>query len=244
MGVWHACAIRDSGELACWGEETGEEATAPSGRYLSVSAGYGYTCAVDEAGAPSCWGATYDEKEFRAPASEPDTPYRMVSAGVWYACAVLESGQLVCWGTNAPGAPVDLPTGRYQSVSVGGDAMSPESSFACAVGESGELDCWALGDPHGTVYGPEGRSLLRATPEGHYHSISAGGAHVCAVRVEGGATCWGGYRYGAAGAFPGRYQSISAGDYHACALQESGEMDCIGVNFPGGRPSLRRKVTS
>ena len=55
-GSYHACAIRDSGELACWGSNAWGQANAPAGRYVHVSSGDKHSCAIRENGARVCWG--------------------------------------------------------------------------------------------------------------------------------------------------------------------------------------------
>ena len=52
----HACAIRESGEIACWGRTESGETDAPAGRFRSVSAGAWHTCGVRESGEIACWG--------------------------------------------------------------------------------------------------------------------------------------------------------------------------------------------
>ena len=62
-GGFHACAIRStSGAAVCWGSNGNNESTAPSGSFISVSAGYVATCGVQTNGAATCWGSnTYSQ---------------------------------------------------------------------------------------------------------------------------------------------------------------------------------------
>jgi len=55
-GTYHACAIRDSGELACWGSNSGGQLNAPGGRFVRVTAGDKHSCAIRETGVRVCWG--------------------------------------------------------------------------------------------------------------------------------------------------------------------------------------------
>ena len=55
----HTCAVRESGEIDCWGENTWGQADPPDGEYRSVSAGGYHTCAVRELGEIDCWGAEH-----------------------------------------------------------------------------------------------------------------------------------------------------------------------------------------
>ena len=59
-GWQHTCAVRESGELVCWGSDESGQADAPEGsfRSVSVSGSYqragGYACAVRESGEVVC----------------------------------------------------------------------------------------------------------------------------------------------------------------------------------------------
>ena len=57
-GLNHTCAVRQSGEITCWGLNGDGQTNAPVGRFRSVSAGANHTCAVRElSGEMICWGA-------------------------------------------------------------------------------------------------------------------------------------------------------------------------------------------
>ena len=57
-GGTHACAIRTSGVLACWGDgSVGQKPTnIPTGTFSAVSAGDNHSCAIRSAGTLVCWG--------------------------------------------------------------------------------------------------------------------------------------------------------------------------------------------
>ena len=63
MGAVHACAVRTSGALACWGANPYGQTDAPSGSYTAVSAGWAHSCALTTDGEMICWGhdGNYDE---------------------------------------------------------------------------------------------------------------------------------------------------------------------------------------
>ena len=119
-GWAHSCALRESGEVACWGVhgkpaflpgpdigyvEDGRPAVAPTGEFRSVSAGADHTCGVRASGEITCWGNNkYGQTD------EPAGSYRSVSAGWSFSCALRESGDVACWGLREPAAvvPADL----------------------------------------------------------------------------------------------------------------------------------------
>ena len=53
---FHNCAIRDTGEVVCWGYDESGQSRPPGGTFASVSAGDFHTCGVRDTGAVECWG--------------------------------------------------------------------------------------------------------------------------------------------------------------------------------------------
>ena len=66
----HTCAIRESGEIECWGENMYGQTDAPPGKFRAVSAGGRHSCAIREGdGAIECWGYNYYYGQTDAPAN-------------------------------------------------------------------------------------------------------------------------------------------------------------------------------
>ncbi len=76
-GGQHSCAVRESGELACWGINDNGQTDAPAGSFRSVSATLHRNCAVRESGEIVCWGLNADFGARDVSAGR----YRSVSAG-------------------------------------------------------------------------------------------------------------------------------------------------------------------
>ena len=91
-GASHTCALRETGEIACWGANTYGQSAAPPDRYRAVSAGDYQTCAQRESGEIECWGYQFDGQP-RPPAGKQ----LAVSVGGRHACALSEAGAAYCW---------------------------------------------------------------------------------------------------------------------------------------------------
>ena len=233
MGLVHACAVLDNGEVKCWG-------SGASGRL-----GYG------------------DESSLNAPASAVNlggVMAKQVSAGGGHSCAVLVGGTLKCWGDNDYGQIGDGSDGtdRLEPVTVDlGDGVlasfvSTGFYHTCAVLTDGGLKCWGSG-----VYGRlgDGHTANRNRPvtvdlgdELLASSVTAGHFHTCAVLTDGGLKCWGRNYNGQVGdgtlidktgpvaidlGEGGAAFSVSLGSSHTCAVLTDGVLKCWGNNLYG-----------
>ena len=96
-GNYHTCAIRESGEITCWGTND----NAPAGSFTAVSAGGGHTCGLRSDGAIECWGSY-------GAAYAPAGSFTAVSAGWDHTCGLRTNGAIECWGSNEYGQ-LDAP---------------------------------------------------------------------------------------------------------------------------------------
>jgi alpha-tubulin suppressor-like RCC1 family protein len=251
-GNAHACAILDTGELRCWGNNgfgslgqgnTNQIGDEPGETTVHVDLGVGRTAVA-------------------------------VDAGDYHTCAILDTGDVRCWGRNASGqlsqgnindigdnlgettVPVNLGAGRTAvAVSAGGNS-------ACAILDNGQLRCWGynaagmllqgnfdnIGDNPGETTVPVNLGGQPAT------AVSVGENHVCAIRSDGQLRCWGASNQGqlglgqtpSVGDDPGETSigpvplpagrtavAVTAGFQHTCAILDSGELRCWGDNNYG-----------
>ncbi|NDE56441.1 MAG: hypothetical protein EB071_06140, partial [Gammaproteobacteria bacterium] len=164
-GDVHTCAIAANHRVRCWGENTYQQARAPSGKFESISAGGRHTCGVKTDGGLACWG----ESSFLA-AKIPAGSFNAVSTGEDHACAIRNDSTLICWGNNAYGQ-ADAPAGQFKSVTA--------TEFnTCGLGFDGAFQCW-------------GRDLLTDDTQTKYGNISAGGAHICGITLSDTMSCLG-----------------------------------------------------
>ncbi len=174
-GRYHACALRDDGAVACWGEGPAGElgngsrtayTTVPvwvvglPGPVASLSAGDRHTCAVTRTGRALCWGAnglgelgngTTEASAVPVDVSGLGSGVDAVAAGVGHSCALV-GGSVLCWGYNQSGQLGDGTTRqRLAPVAVLGlpsGVLGVTTGYfhTCAVLDTGEARCWGTGE--------------------------------------------------------------------------------------------------
>lgn len=228
VGLRHACAVRTTGRLFCWGDDfrgklgnggndvdRANPVQANGADWESVSVGAGHTCAVKTTGTLWCWGANDNGLLGLGGASDPeyDVPTRVgtatnwtgVSAGGTHSCGRRTPGRLYCWGGNFAG---QLGTGN-----TGGFVPTPTQV-------TGSVTTWA--------------------------SVSAGYQHTCARRTNSRLFCWGDDGDGQLGdggtntnqdepvaVGAAVWANVDAGMSHTCARRNSGELRCWGSDTLG-----------
>lgn len=237
--------------------------------FLTLSSGYHHSCGVTTSGAAYCWGQGFlgrlgngslDLEAVHEPvAVGGGLTFASISAGAEHTCGVTDTGKAYCWGkgekgrlgdgdsTSARSVPIAVldPAGgpvTYSEISAGG-------SHTCALTTAGTAYCWGW-NAAGQIGNPLAPTIVTPVavedPVGGpvtFISISAGGAHTCALTTTGAAYCWGWNLYGQLGDDDDplnpkvkptpvvggyRFVSISAGDTHTCAVTGDGVAYCWG----------------
>jgi len=177
-----------------------------------------------------------------------------LTAGEGHVCARLGDGEVWCWGWNEQGQLGDgTTTSRLRPVRVSGlpdpaVGISAGGRHTCAVLADGTGMCWGL-NLHGQL--GDGTTTSRPTPApvqslgANLASVSAGGAHTCALLRDHSVYCWGQGLSGQVG--NGQFSSsvpwpaavsglgsggaeVVAGDSHSCARMDDGTLLCWGSN--------------
>jgi alpha-tubulin suppressor-like RCC1 family protein len=235
-GGSHSCAVRDVGDVLCWGPnaygQLGDGMDSNSsvpvplsglpGDAIAITAGWVHSCALTTSGAAFCWGANSNGQlgsggvaGLLVPVEIPQLSNGVASLalGAVHSCAVTTAGGVLCWGANFSGQL--------------GNGSRTTSTIPVAV----------LGLSTGIVA----------------VAVSAGfpDAYSCALAAGGGILCWGTNGYGQLGngstsdsavpiavsGLPSGVVSIVAGTYHACALTSTGDVWCWGVQLANGSTS-------
>jgi alpha-tubulin suppressor-like RCC1 family protein len=246
-GGFHSCALLESGEVKCWGENTFGQL------------GYGHKLRVGD-----------DETPEASPGIRFDTPVRSLAAGLNHTCAHLQDNTIRCWGWNIFG---QLGYGHVRSlggdesvavlpaVSVGASVSHLAAGFnnTCAALSDGTLKCWGdggmlqLGNGGFVAVGDNETpaSVASLSFESPVVEVAVGELRVCA-RTDGGATrCWGQNGAGQLGMgnrlpmkigttapslapldLGGIASRIAAGGNHSCAIIDA-QVACWGKNESG-----------
>lgn len=182
----YACAIKTTGTLWCWGDDTygqlGINSTAPTDTptqvgalttWTAVSAGAATTCGI-AGGALTCWGAGGAGQIGNNDVVNKLTPTAVSGGGTWasvsmgdqQACAIRTAGSLWCWGANNLGQlGIGSVVGQKVPTQVGSATdwtqVSAGGVSSCGIRTGGLLSCWG-GNPNGQV--GDGSTTQRTSP--------------------------------------------------------------------------------
>lgn len=171
VGGSHACALKATGGVACWG--VGSSGQVGNGSFTTV------TTPVDVVGLSS--GVT------------------ALALGTSHSCALTTTGGVKCWGSNTYGQvgyPANLNNFVPQDVTgltSGVTAIAAGDRHTCAALVSGSVRCWGydaggqLGDGTTTT----STTPVTATGVSGVVALAAGRLHTCALKSDGGVVCWG-----------------------------------------------------
>ena len=251
-GYMHVCALKSSGEVLCWGQgnngQLGNDGTTDNDAPVSVVDGDGSSTAL--------------------------SGIVQIASGELHTCALKSNAEVLCWGKGQYGRLGNNATDNKDhpvSVVVSDGSTTPLSnivqissgfSHTCALKSSGEGFCWGRGqkgrlgndgiaDKSYPVSVVDGDGST--TPLSGIVQISSGGAHTCAVMVDGGVKCWGNGQYGQLGndatgdndapvaVVDGDGSStllsgiveVTSAHKHSCGLKSNGEIYCWGEGVNG-----------
>jgi alpha-tubulin suppressor-like RCC1 family protein len=224
----HSCAVLQSGQLYCWGENVETQ--------------------LGQGDAP-------DENQSSPVRVADFTDVLAVSCGQGHTLALRASGDVYGWGRNTTGQ-VGLGEGTPERIRVptlvnGASSVTKLDAgqdSACALRENGELLCWGSGlDQHlgnqmeGTVFTP---LLIAGVPP--FESLSLDTFHTCAIDRQSRLWCWGRAIEGQLGlgdnrrlqAEPievpspsaGAWHSVAVGRFFTCGLTSDERVWCSGSN--------------
>ncbi|MBL8774374.1 MAG: hypothetical protein JNK12_00525 [Acidimicrobiales bacterium] len=217
-GMDRTCALLDSGEARCWGENSrgelgdggttdratpvavlDETGTTPLTGITQLSARGPLTCALLDSGQVRCWGNNHV-----LPAPLPDvsgvgplTGVAQIDAG----CATLANGEARCWTSSVldSSTPTVVPSPSGAGPLTGVQSISRSSDVTCALLTAGQVACWSASNAYGQLGtlppATTGRPTLVLDPDTGEPVAGATGlatrtSGACLTR-DGGVWCWG-----------------------------------------------------
>ena len=95
-GIAHACGLSTAGAIACWGDESHGQGSAPAGTFTAVAAGFYHSCGLRADGSAVCWGSNpaWDFGQADAPSGEVTA----IAAAGSFSCGLRPNGTIACWG--------------------------------------------------------------------------------------------------------------------------------------------------
>ncbi len=237
VGMSHACALLENGEVYCWGRnrygQLGNQLYngtiidsykplkvdgLPS-KATSIQAGYFHTCALLDTGEGYCWGLNTSGQlgdglnDFQFINYTPQKVHglsnkiKQITLGQSHTCALLETGDIYCWGLNQNGQ------------------LGSEVNYETTQPIDTPLKIESLGDKA--------------------YQISTGTSHTCALLNNGNIECWGKNESCQLGSMTdskssyrplkftlnnGVIKKLSLGQKHSCAVTLTGKILCWGDN--------------
>jgi len=252
-GGRHTCALLDTGQVKCWGDNGDGQL------------GLGDT--NDRGDDPAEMGDALPTVDLG-----PGRFATAIAAGGGHTCAVLDDGNVKCWGLNNTGqlgigdtdARGDQPCAMGESlpvVDLGGlraTSIATGGNHTCVVLEDGNVRCWGantrgqlgVGDMlgRGGQPGPilDNVKIGSGADSPTATALASGQSFICTILVGATVSCWGENRSGQLGRgetgtskpTPVTLKgvdtaiAIAAGVSHTCALFDGGRVKCWGLgNF-------------
>lgn len=244
-GQHHTCAIANSNDLYCWGNndagQLGINSTAHQATPVKI---------------------------------EHTTGWQDVESGGSHTCAVDETLDIYCWGLNvrgqlANGANIDtnqptlynnspdwvyISSGRLHSCGLRGDPAEPSHKLYCGgINDYGQLGLGSTANQSQPIQveAKDGSATIS-----NWTNVSVGEDHTCAIGVNGSARplfCWGKNNHGQlsndveldnitshwsptkVAVNTDNWTDVVAGPNNSCGLKGSGELWCWGDNSTGQR---------
>jgi hypothetical protein len=223
-GHQHSCAIKLDNTVACWGNNTYNQAPATrAGNHKMLAAGQYHTCAIMSDNSIQCWGRN---DNLQAPATRAGN-YTAIYAGYFNTCARKSDNNIECWGNNWDGinTPPNIASTSFSAGGYGSACLIRSTTTTA----SGVTTCWGRNDQN---------QISVKTDE--YKSVATGHQHSCAIKLDNTVACWGLNTNNQAPATrAGNYKMLAAGQYHTCAIMSDNSIQCWGKNDNLQAPATR-----
>lgn len=238
LGDRHGCSIRSDGKVFCWGANEHRQADPASSATMIPSMFTAAPVALP-------WGPSIKAVELAAASN--------------FSCVRDDAGLVSCWGSNGDGiipgvfgdiAPTSFPlTVAGESAWRTARAITAGQRHVCALLDDGRVGCRGSNASGQLGATPVSADLAPVSFAGGTQltsvvKIVAGGAHTCALNVEGQVFCWGNWQgtgtitgvtlvpFGI-GAIDLTAGGGVTGGGHTCAVLSDHSVWCWGANASG-----------
>jgi alpha-tubulin suppressor-like RCC1 family protein len=259
-GEWNTCAVRDNGNVYCWG------------RNGNGQIGNGQT------GTAACGNSGHKCKDQPTATNDLGSDVISLAFGHQHACGLLDTGVVKCWGRNNNGqlgtSGGDKNTPQTVNLGSGRTATSIYAGgyFTCAILDDASVKCWGANDQGQLGIGSFSTSTSTPTTISSLGTgrtaVSLATAYnaVCALLDDGSVKCWGDDNKGQLGnggsnsdlrsppasainLGTGRTaKAITGGEFHFCAILDDDSIKCWGEGDDGklgtGSTGIRNTPTS
>ncbi len=213
-GCYHNLALRSSGEVVAWGDNSAGQCDVPSlASVKAVSAGYAHSLALQGDGTVVAWGRN-DFGQIDLPPELTNVIAISSSGGSGYhSIALRTDGTVVVWGRNEFGE-LNIPQDLNNVVAIAAGAF-----HSLALKADGTVVAWGKSD-NGQCSVPVGLIAV---------AIAAGTYHSLAITTNGTVIGWG-TGYEGIPAELTNVVAVSAGEYQSIALKSDGSVVVWGLN--------------
>lgn len=190
VGSRHVCALRNSGDIRCWGSNRSGELGSSGGLRHCDYAPEGYFGPCTDIPVPI----------------ESSLAFRAISTGSWRSCALTVDDAAWCWGSddNPERITAGGDVAAHTPLAVGGGhrfrSIDAGTAVTCAVDFDDAAWCWGSSSTGALGAGPGVSRATVPTPVVggiKFTSVaSAPWGGTCGLSTAGQAFCWGGFFYG------------------------------------------------
>lgn len=211
VGSAHACALMDTGAVACWGEggmgQLGTsklyDASAPveasgPGDWLTMLASGQRTCATRGTGELSCAGVGTSYTLAATASSVSDWVEVSFAPEGLSACGIRGDDSLWCWGWNTlgqvgDGSTTDRPDPVPIATGTSWLRVAAAEQRTCAIALDGGLWCWGSNASGWLGVGDtlDHHVPTPVMPARAFVAVALGQHHGCAVAADSTLWCWG-----------------------------------------------------